>query len=323
MADNTTLNTGTGGDVIATDDLTTLNGGTVSGFKAQRVKVGFGDDGVFRDASAAFPLPVDTTNRVSTTGTITTSTSTVTLTGLSGGSATIFINGTYSGVTFTPEISPDGSTWFLSTAQPVSSSTAGISSSLSPTANSSTAYQVPLFGATAVRVRATAYTSGTANVVLVCNGYSPPPSRQIVDLNNNITQTVSLPSYTSALATQRDAGPMTASGNGTSTPLPATARNLIASVNVQAVSGTTPSITYRLQWSPDAGTTWLDIDTTNLQTTAITSAVGWVHLRLGPDFTTAANAALKDICPPTLRWVWTVSGTTPSFTAKTYMNFGS
>ena len=59
MADNTTLNVGALGDVIATDDLTTLNGGAVSGFKAQRVKVGYGVDGTFTDAKGSTPLPVD------------------------------------------------------------------------------------------------------------------------------------------------------------------------------------------------------------------------------------------------------------------------
>ncbi len=63
MADNTTLNLGTGGDVIASDDLTTLNGGVVSGVKAQRVKAGFGVDASFRDVSGGFPLPVDTDSK--------------------------------------------------------------------------------------------------------------------------------------------------------------------------------------------------------------------------------------------------------------------
>jgi hypothetical protein len=58
MADNTTLNVGVGGDVIATDELTTLNGGAVSGVKAQRVKPGWGVDASFRDISGLFPLPV-------------------------------------------------------------------------------------------------------------------------------------------------------------------------------------------------------------------------------------------------------------------------
>jgi hypothetical protein len=59
MADNTTLPTGTGGDVIATDDVTTLNGGASSAVKVQRVKVGFGTDNNYRDTSAQFALPVD------------------------------------------------------------------------------------------------------------------------------------------------------------------------------------------------------------------------------------------------------------------------
>lgn len=59
MADNTTLNTGTGGDIISTDAITTLNGASIAtGEKAQRVKVGWGIDGTFNDASATTPIPV-------------------------------------------------------------------------------------------------------------------------------------------------------------------------------------------------------------------------------------------------------------------------
>jgi hypothetical protein len=49
MADNTTLNTGTGGDVIATDD--------IAGVKHQRVKIEHGADGSATDVSTASPLP--------------------------------------------------------------------------------------------------------------------------------------------------------------------------------------------------------------------------------------------------------------------------
>lgn len=51
MADNTTLDPGTGGDIIATDDL--------AGVKYQRVKVNFGADGSATDVSSAAPLPID------------------------------------------------------------------------------------------------------------------------------------------------------------------------------------------------------------------------------------------------------------------------
>lgn len=57
MADNTTLNAGTGGDVIATDD--------IAGVKVQRVKVTFGADGSMTDASAANPLPASVYSRTS------------------------------------------------------------------------------------------------------------------------------------------------------------------------------------------------------------------------------------------------------------------
>ena len=46
MVDNTELNSGTGGDVISTDDI----GG---GIKVQRVKVQFGADGSAIDVSSA------------------------------------------------------------------------------------------------------------------------------------------------------------------------------------------------------------------------------------------------------------------------------
>lgn len=59
MADNVPITAGTGTN-IATDDITTLNGGgqAAGTSQAQRVKVGFGDDGIFRDVSASFPLPI-------------------------------------------------------------------------------------------------------------------------------------------------------------------------------------------------------------------------------------------------------------------------
>lgn len=60
MADNSAQG---GTDVIATDELTTLNGGAVSGFKVQRVKPGYGVDAALRDVSLAFPLPVTTDSK--------------------------------------------------------------------------------------------------------------------------------------------------------------------------------------------------------------------------------------------------------------------
>ena len=103
-----------------------------------------------------------------------------------------------------------------------------------------------------------------------------------------------------------------ASGNG-STQTNFNASGLFVWVNVTAVSGTTPTLTVRVQWSPDGGTTWLDLDTTNAQTASITGVTAAV-LRIYPGIATAANAALNAPLPRTWRLAWTVGGTTPSFT---------
>lgn len=104
----------------------------------------------------------------------------------------------------------------------------------------------------------------------------------------------------------------TASGNG-ATQTNFNARGVFVWVNVTAVSGTTPTLAVRLQWSPDGGTTWIDVDTTNAQTASIT-ATGTAVLRVYPGIATAANASLNMPLPRTWRLAWAVTGTTPSFT---------
>ena len=66
-----------GNDNLATNVLATVNGTAVSGLEAQRIKVGFGDDGDYRDASAAHPLPVRWVSSTSTVTTVAASTSSV------------------------------------------------------------------------------------------------------------------------------------------------------------------------------------------------------------------------------------------------------
>lgn len=61
MADNTVLNTGSGGDTIATDD--------IAGIKFQRVKIALGADGAHDgDVSSALPLPTSMTSQPLPTG---------------------------------------------------------------------------------------------------------------------------------------------------------------------------------------------------------------------------------------------------------------
>lgn len=166
MADNTSQ---IGSDSIATDDLSTLNGAASGSVKVQRVKVGYGVDGDLKDVYPAQPLPtINASYQANTTGTITTNASTIVATDLRGiGSATIQISGTYAGVTFTIESSLDGTLW---TAIPfVNSATVGPTpvTSVAPGTNATAIYNVsPLLGTSQIRVRSTAYTSGTANVII-------------------------------------------------------------------------------------------------------------------------------------------------------------
>jgi hypothetical protein len=50
MTDNVILNPGTGGDTVAADD--------IAGIKYQRIKTGFGEEGVYADVSTTTPMPV-------------------------------------------------------------------------------------------------------------------------------------------------------------------------------------------------------------------------------------------------------------------------
>lgn len=317
MADNTTLNTGSGGDVISTDD--------IAGVKVQRVKVQYGADGSATDVAAATPLPVDDTKQQSTTGTVVNSSSAVILTGLTGGSATVFMYGTHAGITVNFGISPDGTNWFPAMAHNIYTNSGSPNTAFALSSNSSTAYVVPLNGASQVRVLASAYTSGTLNVVIVSNGFAPINARQVVDLNTLNTQTVSIGSSGTVSLTGATSSQMESSAARTSSGSSASnwssngnSTGLWLVILVTAVSGTSPTMTVRMQWSPDVGTTYIDWDTTNLQTATI-NATGTYSLKVGPGIPTVANASLQDLVPSNWRLAWTIGGTTPSFTFGTRM----
>lgn len=99
------------------------------------------------------------------------------------------------------------------------------------------------------------------------------------------------------------------------------------------VSGTTPTLTAQLQWSPDAGTTWLAIGPAS---TAVTATGNTVSLLVGPNNwsqaagATAANlttgatqtVAINAPLPRTWRLTYVIGGTTPSFAiTAVYVNY--
>lgn len=157
MADNTIINVGTGGDIISSDVITTLNGGVIAtGEKAQRVKVGFGSDSFLRDVDASNGLPV-TFNDITTTGTLSSGGQTVALTLNNDGSAAIQLTGTWVGVV-TFEGTLDGTTWNSVNAVAASTSTP------QPTTTVNGLYRLTPGGLAQIRANMSSYTSGSVSV---------------------------------------------------------------------------------------------------------------------------------------------------------------
>lgn len=107
-----------------------------------------------------------------------------------------------------------------------------------------------------------------------------------------------------------DTGAKTATGNG-ATQTNYNARGAFIVINMGAVSGTTPTFAAKLQVSSDGGTTFVDYPNA---TWASITATGTYALLIYPDATVSANVAVSAPLPRTWRIVWTIGGTTPSFT---------
>lgn len=84
-------------------------------------------------------------------------------------------------------------------------------------------------------------------------------------------------------------------------------------VVASAASGTSPTLNIKPQWSPDGGTTWLDIDATNAITANLTAA-GNATCSVGLGLAVTANLSANKILPRLMRVAVTIGGTTPSFT---------
>ena len=122
--------------------------------------------------------------------------------------------------------------------------------------------------------------------------------------------------------TTGDSGTQTATFNG-ATQTNYNARGAMITILLGTVSGTTPTLAAQLQWSPDGGTTWLNIGsalanlTASNQTGTIwayptnisTAGASPAALTTGATQTLQLNAPL----PRTWRIAYTIGGTTPSF----------
>jgi hypothetical protein len=120
--------------------------------------------------------------------------------------------------------------------------------------------------------------------------------------------------------TTGDTGAKTATGNG-ATITNIGNKGIQIVLNMGAVTGTTPTFVLKVQSSVDGGTNWVDVPGA---TTASLVATGIFGISIYPGqavtagtTTTGTIATASGILPRTWRVVWTIGGTTPSFTITT------
>lgn len=151
-----------------------------------------------------------------------------------------------------------------------------------------------------------AATTGTGLLGAGILGFDGTNYRRILtDTAGNLLQAVNL-----APTTTGDTGAKTTTGNGaTQTNVNARGANIL--FNVGTVSGTSPTCVFKVQSSSDGGTTFFDIP--NATTTTVTAS-GVFMLSVYPGNTALTNQSVSYPLGRTWRVVWTIGGTTPSFT---------
>jgi hypothetical protein len=117
--------------------------------------------------------------------------------------------------------------------------------------------------------------------------------------------------------TTGDTGAKVATGNG-ATIANVGNKGIQLVVNMGAVTGTTPTCVIKMQGSADGGTTWYDIPgatTASLTATGVYGITVYPGIAVTAGTTTTGTTATANVpLPRTWRVVWTIGGTTPSFT---------
>lgn len=264
-------------------------------------------------------------------------------------SAVFTIRGTYGACLLVVTGDPGDGQFYGLNAQGASTGTVSALPSLS--ANQTQMYFVNVAGIETLRVSAFTWASGSASVVAFASAGPLGSANYIAALADtelpaaaalsDATSNPTAPMVGSAgmlwdpaasqwvrervnhRGTTGDSGAKTATGNG-ATQTNHDSRGAYIAAIVTPVSGTTPTAAFKLQWSPDGGTTWLDFGPAASNLTAAGQVVFAVYptnvsqaagatpadLALGATQMVRINAPL----PRTWRLVWTIGGTTPSFT---------
>lgn len=110
---------------------------------------------------------------------------------------------------------------------------------------------------------------------------------------------------------------VTASGAGNAIDV-SSAKGAIWEIDVTAVTGTNPTMVWKVQINID-GTNWVDLDATNAAT-ASTTATGRPLIHVYPGLTNTASGTCNKVLPALARLAWTIGGTaTPTFTFATHV----
>lgn len=176
------------------------------------------------------------------------------------------------------------------------------------TTTSNGSWSFPTYGYMGMRVLMQAYTSGTVNVAVLT---TPAPSiikvvqDNAANFNTTVTGTVTMSNqYVLTDVTVTDiASAAITTTTTSSTIVPVTSALYSTTIQVSAVSGTNPTMVVQIQESMDSGTTWF---------TTFTFPV-----------ITATGAYYSPMVPYNgnrIRYVQTITGSTPSFTRTLIRN---
>lgn len=158
--------------------------------------------------------------------------------------------------------------------------------------------------------------------VAISSNQSPIPVTQsgtftVMPGNTANTTPWSVVQYLPVVLTTGDVGAKIASGNG-NTMNNTLAKGLNIVFNIGTVTGTTPTCVFKIQGSSDVGSTWYDVPNA---ATATLVATGVYGIQIYPGIstvvattTTGTISQVNAVLPRTWRVVWTIGGTTPSFT---------
>jgi hypothetical protein len=194
-------------------------------------------------------------------------------------------------------------------------------------------YQAPAYARYCRVILTVATTAGTTTLGLRLTAQAPNPYIQAVDTelaavasadalgNPTIPNVLSYGIKYNGATWDRDrsnfgisveaSSAKTATGQSAAAITNFNARGAAFIVNVSAVTGTTPTMTVKLQVQDVVSANWVDVPGA---VTASITAAGTFMLTVYPGLVEAANSKVSFPLPRTYRFLWTIGGTTPSFT---------